>query len=75
LCGVLLAALLGLDIGLLGCATSYAAPHFTLVKNIKRDPFEQAVTLDGKTAPRIGGELASPSTAGYCHFLVHSSNR
>jgi arylsulfatase len=40
--------------------TSY---HFTLVQNIKRDPFEQAVTLDGKTALGIGGALASPSTA------------
>jgi arylsulfatase len=40
--------------------TSY---HFTLVQNIKRDPFEQAVTLDGKTALGLGGALASPSTA------------
>ena len=37
--------------------------HFTLVQNIKRDPFEQAVTLDGKTALGVGGALASPSTA------------
>jgi arylsulfatase len=37
--------------------------HFTLVQNIKRDPFEQAVGLDQKTAMSIGGALASPSTA------------
>jgi arylsulfatase A-like enzyme len=37
--------------------------HFTLVQNIKRDPFEQAVTLDGKTALGLGGALAAPSTA------------
>jgi arylsulfatase len=40
--------------------TSY---HFTLVQNIKRDPFEQAVTMDGKTAVGFGGALAAPSTA------------
>jgi arylsulfatase A-like enzyme len=40
--------------------TSY---HFTLVQNIKRDPFEQAVTMDGKTAMGFGGALAGPSTA------------
>jgi hypothetical protein len=37
--------------------------HFTLVQNIKRDPFEQAVGVDQKTALSIGGALASPSTA------------
>jgi arylsulfatase len=37
--------------------------HFTLVHNIKRDPFEQAVTFDGKTALGMGGALAAPSTA------------
>jgi arylsulfatase len=37
--------------------------HFTLVQNIKRDPFEQAVGIDQKTALSIGGALASPSTA------------
>jgi arylsulfatase A-like enzyme len=37
--------------------------HFTLVQNIKRDPFEQAVGTDQKTVMAIGGTLASPSTA------------
>jgi arylsulfatase len=34
-----------------------------LVQNIKRDPFEQAVTTDGKTATGFGGSLAGPTTA------------
>jgi arylsulfatase A-like enzyme len=37
--------------------------HFTLVQNIKRDPFEQAVGLSQKSAMSIGGALAAPSTA------------
>jgi arylsulfatase len=37
--------------------------HFTLVQNIKRDPFEQAVGVDQKTALSIGGALGAPSTA------------
>jgi arylsulfatase len=37
--------------------------HFTLVQNIKRDPFEQAVGPDQKTVLSVGGALASPSTA------------
>jgi arylsulfatase len=37
--------------------------HFTLVDDIKRDPFEQAVGLSQKTALGIGGALAAPSTA------------
>jgi arylsulfatase len=37
--------------------------HFTLVQNIKRDPFEQAVGVDQKTAMSIGGALAGPITA------------
>ena len=37
--------------------------YFTLVDNIKRDPFEQAVGLDQKTAMSIGGTLDAPSTA------------
>ena len=37
--------------------------HFTLVQNVRRDPFEQAVGLDQKTALSIGGALAAPSTA------------
>ncbi len=37
--------------------------HFTLVQNIKRDPFEQAVGVDQKTGMSIGGALAGPVTA------------
>jgi arylsulfatase len=37
--------------------------HFTLVQNIKRDPFEQAVGESMKSALGLGGALASPSTA------------
>jgi arylsulfatase len=37
--------------------------HFTLVQNIKRDPFEQAVGMDPKSATGMGGSLGSPSTA------------
>src|SRR5262249_7099523 len=37
--------------------------HFTLVQNIRRDPFEQAVGTDQKTAVGLGGALGAPSTA------------
>jgi arylsulfatase A-like enzyme len=37
--------------------------HFTLVQNIKRDPFEQAVGVAQQTAMSIGGALAGPVTA------------
>jgi arylsulfatase len=37
--------------------------HFTLVQNIKRDPFEQAVGIDQKTGMSIGGALGGPVTA------------
>ena len=37
--------------------------HFTLVQNIKRDPFEQNVGIDQKSAMSLGGALGSPSTA------------
>ena len=37
--------------------------HFTLVQNIKRDPFEQAVGVDQKTAMSFGGALGGPVTA------------
>ena len=39
------------------------AYHFTLVQNIKRDPFEQAVGPNQKTAVGFGGALAGPVTA------------
>jgi hypothetical protein len=37
--------------------------HFTLVQNIKRDPFEQAVGENQKTVNGIGGALGGPLTA------------
>src|SRR6478735_1237905 len=37
--------------------------HFTLVQNIKRDPFEQAVGIDQKSAMSLGGALGAPMTA------------
>ena len=46
--------------GWLDPSTSY---NFTLVDNIKRDPFEQAVGPDQETANSIGGALDLPITA------------
>jgi arylsulfatase A-like enzyme len=37
--------------------------HFTLVQNIKRDPFEQSVGIDQKSAMSLGGALGAPATA------------
>ncbi|MBB3772716.1 hypothetical protein FHS55_003337 [Angulomicrobium tetraedrale] len=37
--------------------------RMTLVQNIQRDPFEQAVGIDQKTVNGIGGALGSPLTA------------
>ncbi len=37
--------------------------HWTLVQNIKRDPFEQAVGVQQKSAMSLGGALAGPITA------------
>jgi len=37
--------------------------HFTLVQNIKRDPFEQNVGIDQKSAMALGGALGGPITA------------
>jgi arylsulfatase A-like enzyme len=37
--------------------------HFTLVQNIKRDPFEQAVGVSVKSALSMGGALGAPATA------------
>ena len=39
--------------------------HFTLISNIKRDPFEQMSTPDenNKSMMGFGGALAAPSTA------------
>jgi len=37
--------------------------HFTLVQNIKRDPFEQSVGIDQKSAMSMGGAIGAPMTA------------
>jgi len=38
--------------------------HWTLVGNVKRDPFEQTISFsDSKSAMALGGSLASPTTA------------
>ena len=37
--------------------------HFTLVQNVKRDPFEQAVGTQQKSAMSLGGALGGPMTA------------
>src|SRR5215217_425045 len=37
--------------------------HFTLVQNIKRDPFEQSVGIDQKSGMSLGGALGAPATA------------
>jgi len=38
--------------------------HWTLVGNVKRDPFEQTISFsDSKSAMALGGSLAAPSTA------------
>jgi len=37
--------------------------HFTLVQNIKRDPFEQSVGIDQKSAMSLGGALGGALTA------------
>jgi arylsulfatase A-like enzyme len=37
--------------------------HFTLVQNIKRDPFEQAVGVELKSGMSLGGALGGPVTA------------
>jgi len=51
-----------------GGATGWFLPlvnyHWTLVGNIKPDPFEQTVSFsDSKSAMSLGGALASPTTA------------
>ena len=37
--------------------------HFTLVNNVKRDPFEQATGVSQKTAASMQGALGAPATA------------
>jgi arylsulfatase len=51
-----------------GGATGWFLPlvnyHWTLVGNIRRDPFEQTVSFsDAKSAMALGGTLAGPTTA------------
>jgi arylsulfatase len=49
--------------GATGWLMPLVAMHWTLVDNIKRDPFEQATGLSPKSAFALGGSLAAPSTA------------
>jgi arylsulfatase len=42
----------------------------TLVQNIKRDPFEQAVGVDVKSAMVIGGAIGAPMTAFQYDFNI-----
>jgi arylsulfatase A-like enzyme len=49
--------------GATGWLLPLVAYHWTMVQNIKRDPFEQAVGQSVKTATGLGGALAAPSTA------------
>ena len=44
--------------------------HLTLVQNIKRDPFEQTVGRNGKSAMSLGGSLGAPSTAWQYDFNI-----
>jgi arylsulfatase len=37
--------------------------HWTMIQNIKRDPFEQSVGPDQKTAMSMGGAIGAPATA------------
>ena len=51
------------DSGASGWVMPLITYHMTLVQNIKRDPFEQAVTGTEKTVNSSGGALAGPVTA------------
>jgi hypothetical protein len=44
--------------------------HMTLVQNIKRDPFEQAVGVDQKSAMSLGGAMGAPMTAWQYDFNI-----
>jgi arylsulfatase A-like enzyme len=44
--------------------------HMTLVQNIKRDPFEQAVGIDQKSAMSLGGAMGAPMTAWQYDFNI-----
>jgi arylsulfatase A-like enzyme len=55
-------------------ATGWLMPlipfHMTLVQNIKRDPFEQAVGVDQKSAMSLGGAMGAPMTAWQYDFNI-----
>jgi hypothetical protein len=44
--------------------------HMTLVQNIKRDPFEQAVGQQQKSAMPLGGSLGAPMSAWQYDFNI-----
>ena len=50
--------------GAAGWMEPLTAYHWTIIQNIKRDPFEQCVIPgESKSLMNLGGSLASPSTA------------
>ena len=49
--------------GATGWLMPLVAMHWTLVDNIKRDPFEQATGLSPKSATWLGGAIGAPATA------------
>jgi len=53
-------------------ATAWLEPlvkyHMTMLQNIKRDPFEQNVLFEGKSAMSLGGAIGAPSTAWAFNF-------
>jgi len=50
--------------GAAGWLEALSTPHFPMIQDIKRDPFEQFVsTKDTKSLAFFGGALAAPSTA------------
>jgi|SRR5215467_7292918 len=59
-------------------ATGWILPlvpfHFTLVQNIKRDPFEQVVGIDQKTALGLSGALGGPATGFLYDWNIPSAS-
>ena len=56
--------------GAQGWLMGLAHYNFTLIQNIKRDPFEQAVAQDQKTAMGFGASLGAPMTAMQYDFNI-----
>ena len=56
--------------GATGWLMGLAQYNFTLIQNIKRDPFEQAVAQDQKTAMSFGASLGAPMTGFQYDFNI-----